>query len=255
MGASRVEPGALGHLHDLVDHLAHGLALDGQAGGRRIGHADAGIEQAQVVVDLGHRADGRARVLRRGLLLDGDRRRQALDGIHVRLLHELEELARVGRERLDVAALALGVDGVEGERRLARARQPGHHRERIPRQGHVDVFKIVLPRPTHREHGSGGSRGGIPRRAPRRLRPPPPRSRAFRVGQLGANGLGANGLGANGLSASRLGANRLGANSLRANGLGASRLGAGLLRASSLGSGTAGGHADILNMDGSDGTG
>ena len=35
--------------------------------------------------------------------------------LDVRLLHHLEELAGVGREALDVAALAFGVDGVEGE--------------------------------------------------------------------------------------------------------------------------------------------
>ena len=41
--------------------------------------------------------------------------------VDVGLLHPLEELPRVGRQRLDVAALPLGVDRVEGERRLARA--------------------------------------------------------------------------------------------------------------------------------------
>ena len=41
--------------------------------------------------------------------------------LDVRLLHHLEELARVGGQALDVAALAFGVDGVEGEARLARA--------------------------------------------------------------------------------------------------------------------------------------
>ena len=42
--------------------------------------------------------------------------------LDVGLLHHLEELARIGRERLDVAALPLGIDGVEGEARLARCR-------------------------------------------------------------------------------------------------------------------------------------
>ena len=55
-----------------------------------------------------------------------------------------EELAGVGRQRLDVAALALGVDGVEGERRLARARQPGEDDELVARQLEVDVAQVVL---------------------------------------------------------------------------------------------------------------
>ena len=60
--------------------------------------------------------------------------------VHVRLLHQLEELAGVGREALDIAALAVGVDGVERERRLAGAGQPGDHHERVARQ--VDVDRI-----------------------------------------------------------------------------------------------------------------
>ena len=85
--------------------------------------AGARVEHAQVVVDLGDRADGRARVRRRRLLLDRDRRRQPADALVLRLLHLAEELARVRRQRLDVAALALGVERVERERRLARARR------------------------------------------------------------------------------------------------------------------------------------
>ena len=75
----QIEARALGQAHDPVDHLRDGLALDRQPGRGRIRDADPGVEQAQVVVDLGDRADRRARVPRRGLLLDRDRRRQAGD--------------------------------------------------------------------------------------------------------------------------------------------------------------------------------
>ena len=108
--------------------------------------ADARPEQAQVVVDLGDRADRRARVVRRRLLLDRDRRRQPLDRVDVGLAHLLEELARVGRQRLDVAALPLGVDRVEGERRLPRARQPGDDDQLVARDLDVDVLEVVLAR-------------------------------------------------------------------------------------------------------------
>ena len=110
------------------------------------GTPDAREEHAQVVVDLGDGADGRARVLRGGLLLDRDRRRQPLDRVDLGLLHLLQELARVGRERLDVAALPLGVDGVEGERGLARAGEPGDHDELVARDLEVDVLEVVLAR-------------------------------------------------------------------------------------------------------------
>ncbi len=36
--------------------------------------------------------------------------------VDVRLLQHVEELAGIGRQRLDIAPLALGIDGVEGER-------------------------------------------------------------------------------------------------------------------------------------------
>ena len=57
--------------------------------------ADTGEQQAQVVVDLRDRADRRTRVARRALLVDRDRRRQAVDLVDVRLLHLAQELARV----------------------------------------------------------------------------------------------------------------------------------------------------------------
>jgi hypothetical protein len=95
--------------------------------------ADAREEQPQVVVDLGGRADRRARVADAVLLPDRDRGADAVDAIDVRLLHPLQELAGVGRQRLDVAPLPLGVDRVEGERRLARPADPGDDDQRCRR--------------------------------------------------------------------------------------------------------------------------
>ena len=51
-------------------------------------------QQAHVVVDLGDRADGRARVAVRGLLVDRDGRAQALDEVDVGTVDLAEELAR-----------------------------------------------------------------------------------------------------------------------------------------------------------------
>ena len=44
----------------------------------------------------------------------------AFNLIDLRLFHAFEELARVGGERFDVSPLALGLDGVERQGRLAR---------------------------------------------------------------------------------------------------------------------------------------
>ncbi len=130
-----------------VDHLRDGLRVQRDVVDRAVGRAGAREQQAQVVVDLGHRADGGARVVRGGLLLDRDRGRQALDHVHVGLVHQLQELPGIGRQALDVAALAFGVQRVERERRLARARQPGDHHQLVARDVQVDVLEVVRARP------------------------------------------------------------------------------------------------------------
>jgi hypothetical protein len=62
-----------------------------------------------------------------------------------------------------VAALALGVDGVEGQRRLARARQAGEHHQPVARDFDVHALEIVLARATDRDRaavvGAGLRRG------------------------------------------------------------------------------------------------
>ena len=148
----QIKPRAFRQRHDAVDHLRNGLALDRQSGGRRIGHADARPEKPHIVVDLGDGADGRARIARGGLLLDGNGGREAVDLVDVRLLHHLQELPRVSREAFHIAALALGIDGVEGERGFARAGQAGEHHEPVARDVEVDIFKIVLARAADGDH-------------------------------------------------------------------------------------------------------
>ena len=78
------------------------------------------------------------------LLVDRHRRGQALDEVDVRLVHLPEELAGVGRQRLDVAALAFREDGVEGQAGLARAGEPREHDHRVAGQVEVDVLEVVL---------------------------------------------------------------------------------------------------------------
>ena len=103
---------------DLVHDLLDRLALD-RVAVRAMRDADPREQQPQVVVDLGDRADRRTGVPRGALLVDRDRRRQAVDLVDIRLLHLAEELPGIGAQALDVAALALGVDRVEGQARLA----------------------------------------------------------------------------------------------------------------------------------------
>ena len=142
-GREQHDAAPLRQRQDLVDHLADRLGIQCRAvrGAARL--ADAREQQPQVVVDLGDRPDGGARIVRCRLLFDGDGRRQTLDVVDVGLLHHGEELASVGGERLHVAPLALRVQGVEGQRGLARSGEPGNDHEAVARNVEVDVLEVV----------------------------------------------------------------------------------------------------------------
>ena len=140
------EARAGGQREHLVDDLLGGLARDRPAADRAVRMPDAGVQEPQVVRDLGDRADRRARVARGRLLIDRDRRREALDGVDVGLVHLPEELPRVRRERLDVASLPLRVERVECQRRLAGAREAGDADQPAAREAHGDVLQVVLAR-------------------------------------------------------------------------------------------------------------
>ena len=131
---------------DAFDDLLGGLAGDGAAAVGAVGLAYAGVEEAEVVVDFGDGADGGAGAAAGGFLLDGDGGGEAVDGVDVGALHLVEELSGVGREGFDVAALAFGVDGVEGEGGLAGAGESGDHGEGVARNADVDVAQVVLAR-------------------------------------------------------------------------------------------------------------
>ena len=111
--------GVLGHLQCMIDHLRHRLRSQHDVVLGAMRFADARIEQAQVVMDFGDRADRRTRIVAGGFLFDGNGRRQTLDHVDVGFFHQLQELPGIGRQRFDVAALALCVKRVECQRRFA----------------------------------------------------------------------------------------------------------------------------------------
>ena len=129
---------------DLIGHLIGRLLLDLAAALGTMGHAHAGEQQTQIVVDLGRGAHGGAGVLARGLLVDRDRRRKPVDAVEVGLVHLAEKLTGVARQALDVAALPLGVHGVERQGAFSGTRQSRDHNELVTRNGQVDIFEVVL---------------------------------------------------------------------------------------------------------------
>ena len=134
---------SFGQREDAVDDLLDALALDLVAVGT-VRMADAREQQPQVVVDLGDRADRRARVAAAPFWSMQMAGREPVDLVDVRLLHLAEELAGIGGQALDVAALALGVDGVEGKAGLAAAGQAGDHDQPVARQLDGDVLEVVF---------------------------------------------------------------------------------------------------------------
>ena len=82
-GREQHELGVFGQRHHGVNHLRHALRLQGLAMVWAIGRASAGKQKTQVIVNLCHRAHGRARIVAGGFLFDADRGRQAFDQIDI----------------------------------------------------------------------------------------------------------------------------------------------------------------------------
>ena len=138
---------ALNVVHDLLRRLAGDLAAT--MGTMR--DANAGVEQAQVVVNLCHRAHCRAGVVAAPPLINRDGRAEALDLIHVRLVHLAQELPRVGGQGFDVAALAFGVEGIKGQAALARAGNPRDDDQLVAGDLDGDVLQVMLARAAHND--------------------------------------------------------------------------------------------------------
>jgi hypothetical protein len=111
--------------------------------------AHAREEQAQPVEQLRGRAKGRAHPRHGGALPQGERRWHVLDQVDVRPGALRDAPPRVGGERLEVAAAALGVQRPQCQARLARARHAGDSHELAQRHVHVDVLKVVDARTSH----------------------------------------------------------------------------------------------------------
>jgi len=73
--------------------------------------------------------------------------------LDIRLLHHLQKLARISGERFDVAALPLGINGIESEAGLAGAGQARNDDELVARQVDIDALEIMVARTAHLDVG------------------------------------------------------------------------------------------------------
>ena len=109
-------------------------------GGADEGSAQAGVEEAEVGHDLGGRPDGGTEVAPHPPLVDEDGGGEVFDLVHVGPGKLGEAALGEGREGLHELALGLGIDGVEEEGGLARARDPGEDDEAALGQGEAEVL-------------------------------------------------------------------------------------------------------------------
>ena len=121
------EPLSFVTLGDAIGHGTHaaGLRVEITYGATR--DADLRKEQPQQVDDLARGTDGGTSVLNALALLDRDGGRQVRNQVDFGPRKPLEKLPSISRQRGDVTALPLGVEGIERERALPRTRDPGNH--------------------------------------------------------------------------------------------------------------------------------
>ena len=89
---------SLRQLQHPVDNLLHALLLNELATLRAMRFTSACEKQTQIIVNFRYRTYGRTRIAARSLLVDGNRRAQAFDVVHIRLVHLSQKLAGVGRK-------------------------------------------------------------------------------------------------------------------------------------------------------------
>ena len=110
-----------------------------------------GIQQAQEVVNLGHRPDCRARVAVGGFLFDRNHRAEAGDLVYIGAFHVTQKRTGIGRKRFDVAALPFGINGIECQRRFSASAQTGNHGELVTRNFYINILEVVHPGTMHHD--------------------------------------------------------------------------------------------------------
>ena len=130
-------------LHDQVHDAGVGVFDHRLAGYGRIGRGGPGVEQSEEIRNLGYGAHGGAGIAVGALLLYGDGGAEAVDALHLGPFHHADVVPGVSGQGVHVAAPGLGVDGVEGQRRLAAAAQAGDDHEGMPRYPQGDTLEVV----------------------------------------------------------------------------------------------------------------
>ena len=118
---------------------------------RLISRIDAGarVEHPQQIGQRRHAADRRPGGRRAALLLQGHRRRQPLDRIHLGNRHLVEKAPSVRRDGFEITPLGFCIQRPEGQRRLPGSGHAGKHDQRIAGNLERHVLEIVFAGPAN----------------------------------------------------------------------------------------------------------
>ena len=114
-GGEHNKLGTFGVLTGAFENVLGGMAFHLLTTDGGVGLSDAGEQQTEIFVNLGAGAYGGTRVAGNHFLLDGDGWRQPLDEVTLGFAHAPQKLAGIGRQRLYVATLPLGIECVESQ--------------------------------------------------------------------------------------------------------------------------------------------
>ncbi len=143
-GGQDRERGPGRQFEDTADDLLARLGLHGLIAVWAMTEPDAREQHAEVVVNLRDGADRAPRVATGGLLLNGDRRAQAVDAVDLRFGHLAQKLPGIARQALNVTSLPLSVERVERQRTLARAGNPCEADQMAAWKVEGDVPEVML---------------------------------------------------------------------------------------------------------------
>src|SRR5258705_193596 len=125
-----------------TDHrtpMTHGLIRIRGARQHNLQNLDLDIRTGELTVVTGPSGSGKSSLVFDTLYAEGQRRYVETFSAYAR-----QFLDRIGREGLDIAALAFGIQGVEHQAGLARAAGPRDHGQLAGTDVEIQVLEIVL---------------------------------------------------------------------------------------------------------------
>src|SRR5262245_28455358 len=128
----------------MLHHLVRRADGERLAAERTVRRAHRGEQHAQIVGDVRHGADRRPGIGADSLLIDGHNRRQAVDEIDGRLFELSDKAFRESRHRREQTPLALGIERVESQRRLAGPADTRDDDKLVARNLDGDVAQVVF---------------------------------------------------------------------------------------------------------------